>query len=77
MTRRAVAGQFNQSTENKKKAKTDGYLLVVSEAQSRHVSILLSKVGQPADHPCKLVEAGRIEKRWNETEKNPKQHSRS
>lgn len=64
--RRAVAGQFNQSTDNKKKAKADSYLLVVSEAQSRHVSILLSKVGQPADHPCELVKAGRIEKRWNE-----------
>lgn len=45
------------------KAKADGYLLVVSEAQSRQVSILLSKVGQPADHPCELVGAGRMEKR--------------
>lgn len=53
------------------KAKADGYLLVVSEPQSRHVSILLSKVGQPADHPCELVDAGRIEK----TKKTP--HSRS
>jgi len=52
------------------KAKADSYLLVVSEAQSRQVSILLSKVGQPADHPCKLVDAGRIEERWNEREKN-------
>lgn len=53
------------------KAKADGYLLVVSEPQSRQVSILLSKVGQPADHPCELVDAGRIEK----TKKPP--HSRS
>lgn len=48
------------------KAKADGYLLVVSEAQGRQVSVCLSKVGQPADHPCELVDAGRMEKRWNE-----------
>lgn len=47
------------------KAKANGYLLVVSEAQSRHVSILLSKVSQPADHPCELVN-GRTEERQNE-----------
>lgn len=48
------------------KAKAAGYLLVVSEAQGRQVSVCLSKVGQPADHPCELVDAGRMEKRWNE-----------
>lgn len=75
----AAPGQFNQSTADKMEVKADGYLLVVSEAQSRHVSILLSKVGQPADHPCKLGDAGRIKERKNEREKiNPtKNHSRS
>lgn len=53
------------------KAKADGYLLVVSETQSRQISVLLSKVGQPADHPCKLVDAGRIEGRQNERKKKP------
>lgn len=48
------------------KGKADGYLLVVSEAQGRQVSVLLCKVGQPADHPCELVDAGRIEKRQHE-----------
>lgn len=48
------------------KAKAESYLLVVSEAQGRQVSVCLSKVGQPADHPCELVDAGRMEKRWNE-----------
>lgn len=38
------------------KAKADDYLLVVSEAQSRQVSMLLCKVGQAADHPCELVD---------------------
>lgn len=54
------------------KAKADDYLLVVSEAQSRQVSILLGKVGQAADHPCELVDAGRIAKKQNERKKTPK-----
>lgn len=53
------------------KAKADDYLLVVSEAQSRQVSILLGKVGQAADHPCELVDAGRIAKKQNERKKKP------
>lgn len=59
------------------KGKADGYLLVVSEAQGRQVSVLLCKVGQPADHPCELVDAGRTEKRQHEKGKKKKNKSGS
>lgn len=70
-----MASQFIRSIAKKMKGKADGYLLVVSEAQGRQVSVLLCKVGQPADHPCELVDAGRIEKRQHEKGKKNKSGS--
>lgn len=67
-----VVSQFIRRTAKKRKGKADGYLLVVSEAQGRQVSVLLCKVGQPADHPCELVDAGRIEKKQHEKGKKTK-----